>query len=158
MNKVKFQGLRSVFPGSPIFTVITNELLTEKSDQQDLLVMKTPVIHATTKKVIVNEIKGIKLPGDRDGLIINGGSDGLTFSEGDSFAKNMGDIDTSNMNKAGEKTAWIENPEVAFDLAKVVNDGEITRLKASKALIENQIEALVAINEANENARAQFKN
>lgn len=143
--------------GQPIFTVITASLLTENENSKDLLLVGRPAIHATTKKVMVNEVKAMKLPGDRDGLIVNGGDNGLTFSEGDGLVKSMGDVKMTTLSNAGGKTAWIEDPNVAFDLAKVVNDGEITRLKVSKDLIQNQIDSLEAINEANENARASFK-
>jgi hypothetical protein len=156
MSKVKFAGLRTAYIGAPIFTVVTGLLLSGEETSKDISIGGKPIIHATIKKVIVNEIKGIKLPGDREGLVINGGANGLSFSEGDKFVKEIGDVNLVDMGEAGQSTPWIESSDTAYDLCKVVNDGEIIRLKTAKAHIESQLDALNAINEANEAARRQF--
>lgn len=159
MSKVKFQGLRTVYTGDPIFTVVSDRLLSSEEANSDLLVMSKPIVHATTKKVVVNEIKALKMANDREVIVINGGkssSNGendLTFAESDSFIDAISKLDMEAVGQPKAKPQWISDPNVAFDICRVINEGELNRLKASKAYIEKMIHALEAIQEANENAR-----
>ena len=153
MNKIPFAGLRSAFPGAPVHTIIVNQLDNNFDQKPEEVRICKPAIHATIKTVIVNEVKGIKLEGGRNGLAINGGSNGLTFSENDSLITKAADFDFSEIGMQPSKK-WFGDIKVARDIANATNEGEIIRLTAIIKQAESEVEALKAINQANDNAVA----
>ena len=154
MKQIPFAGLRAAFPGAPVHTIIVNQLDNEFESKQPELRICVAAKLATVKTVIVNEVKGIKLPGGKDGLAINGGAHGLTFSENDSL---IDSIEQLSVESADVTKKWFGSMSVARDICNAQNEGEIIRLTAIMDQCKAEIEALKAINTANDNAVAANK-
>lgn len=154
----KFAGLRSIFPGDSVFTIVTNELDQNFDQKPEELKIAKAAVHASIKNLLVNEIKAIKLSGDLDGLLINGGGpNGLTYGANDSFVNEVAEVGTEMFSEPGTTKKWFGSYAPVKEICNAINESEIMRLKAISADIKKQIEALEAINQANEDAAQRYE-
>jgi hypothetical protein len=155
MNKVKFSGLRTAFPGTSVFSIIAADLDSDRKSKADEVKILIPARLTTLKTVEVNEVKEIKIAGGRSALQINGGANGMTFGETDKFIGSTDELGVQTLSEEVSKK-WFSDYEVAKNLCNIMNEEEIRRLEAIASDIKEQIAALKAVNIANDNAAQNY--
>ncbi len=153
LNQGPFSKLNGLFPGNTVFAILTSQLDKDHDSKAAGERVEVPAIMATSKKLVVNSAVHSKGVGGTNILTINGGGkQGIVFSEHEELMSSVDNIEeiSNSVNYDGEAGKhWTDNPEVIYNAAKMINDGEILRLKTIKADLEAQIKALEDINAAN---------
>ena len=153
MNKGPFQNLEGLFPGNTVFAILTSQLDKDHDDKAVGERIEAPAILATSKKLVVNSAVASKGVGGTNILTINGGGkQGIVFGEHEELMSSIDNIEEISGKAEYDGEAgkhWTDDPEIIYNAAKMINDGEILRLKKIKADLEAQIKALEDINAAN---------
>lgn len=161
-KKENFAGLRELFPGGYIFTMVSATVDQNRSKKSDDILIKNSATVLTSKSIKVNQLKLKEVAGGVSVLEVNGGGvNGMEFGSHESLGfkeGGFGEVDLSGGKTIdGEKNRmFTADPAEVNKTANAWNASEAARLRKIKIDLEDQIKFIEGVIEANNNAAEAY--